>query len=151
MNKDIQNILLKNKNNYILYIILIIGVVLMLFSGHKSDTSLPIAEAYTEQEELSRIISSIDGAGKAEVIVTYYGSETNNIVYDTKTRNGETDRTAVVSDGSAVSVGVSYPRVKGVVIVAEGANDADVRQAITEAVMVALDVPEYKVAVFAGN
>lgn len=143
--------LFKKKNNYVLYIILIIGVVLMLFPGNKPDSENKAEHTQSQQEELAGIISAIDGAGDAKVMITYYGSSTRNIVYDTKTRGEDTDRTAVVSDGNAVTVGESYPRVKGVVVVAKGADDILVKQAITNAVMVSLDVPEYKVAVFARN
>lgn len=151
MKTDFLQSLLKNKNNRVLYIIFIIGVVLMLFPSEKGTKEPIVAEPPSEQEELSKIISAIDGAGDAKVMVTYYGSGTSNIVYDTRIRGDETDRKAVVSDGEAVTAGESYPRVKGVVVVAEGAGDDMVCRAITNAVTVALDVPEYKVAVFSGN
>ncbi len=151
MNTDFLSTFLKNKNNRILYIIFIIGIVLMLFSGHSKEAPSTPQKEYNEEEQLSRIISGIEGAGSSKVMVTYYGSGTSNIVYDTKTRGDQTDRTAVVSDGEAVSVGESYPRVKGVVVVAKGATDAAVRTNIINAVTVALDVPEYKVAVFEGK
>lgn len=151
MNSEFLTTIFKNKNNLPLYIILIIGVVLMLFSGHKTDTPTISPKEPSQQEELSKILSAISGAGETKVMITYYGSGTSNIVYDTKTRGSDTDRTAVVSDGKAVTAGESYPRVKGVVVVAEGAKNSAVSRAITDAVMVSLDVPEYKVAVFAGN
>lgn len=150
MNTDFFAGLIKNKNNRLLYIIFIIGIVLMLLSGVKSNTPA-VQNVYSEQEELTRIISGIEGAGKAEVMVTYYGTGTSNIVYDTKIRGEETDRKAVVSDGEAVIAGASYPRVKGVVVVAKGADSEQICSKIRKAVMVALDVPEYKVAVLCGN
>lgn len=144
--------LLKKKNNLVLYIILIMGIVLMLFSGSKPSAEKAAAtDSVSEQEELSRIISGIDGVGRVRVMVTYYGSGTSRIVYDTKTKNGETDRKAVVSGGEAVSSGISFPRVKGVVVVAGGAYDENVKNAITSAVTVALDIPEYKVSVLCGG
>lgn len=144
--------LLKNKNNLVLYVILIIGIVLMLFSGSKpAPDKKAAADTVSEQEELSRIISGIDGVGRVKVMVTYYGSGTSRIVYDTKTKDGETDRKAVVSGGEAVSSGISYPRVKGVVVVAGGAGDESIKNAIISAVTVALDVPEYKVSVLRGG
>ena len=150
MDKDFLGKLLKNTNNRILYVILIIGVVLMLFSQNRPAEVIK-TERISEQEELSNIVSSIDGAGRVKVMVTYYGTSTSNIVYDTKTRGGETDRTAVVSGGEAVTAGESYPRVKGVVVIAQGADSETVRAAIREAVMVALNVPEYKVSVLRGG
>ncbi|MBQ7793326.1 MAG: hypothetical protein IJ366_02290 [Clostridia bacterium] len=152
MNADFLTGFLKKKNNRILYIIFIIGIVLMLFSGRKTpEKEQEPSQSYSEQEELTRIISEIDGVGKAEVMVTYYGSVTSNIVYDTRVRGDETDRTAVVSDGVAVSAGESYPRVKGVVVVASGADSDKVSENIRSAVCAALGIPEYKVAVIVGS
>lgn len=150
MEKDFLGKLLKNTNNRILYIILIIGVVLMLFSQNRP-AEVTKTERISEQEELSNIVSGIAGAGRVKVMVTYYGTGTNQIVYDTKTRGGDTDKTAVVSGGEAVVLGKSYPRVKGVVVIAQGADSEAVCDAIREAVMVALDVPEYKVSVLRGG
>lgn len=151
MDKDFLGRLLKNTNNRILYVILIIGIVLMLFTQYRPKEPQKEEVRTSEQEELSRIISGIDGAGRAQVMVTYYGTGTSRIVYDTKTRGDQTDRTAVVSGGEAIIAGESYPRVKGVVVVAEGAGSDAVCESIREAVMVALDVPEYKVSVLRGR
>lgn len=152
MDKDFFGRILKKTNNRVLYIILIIGIVLMLFSSRSSQPVKNASAAKTtEQTELSRILSGIKGAGRVEVMVTYYGSATSRIVYDTKTRGSDTDKTAVVSGGEAITSGESFPRVKGVVVVAGGADDEQTCAAIREAVMVALDVPEYKVSIQRGG
>lgn len=150
MNFDFLQGLLKKKNNPVLFIILLIGIVLMLFSGSRSKPEEKTG-MLNEQEELTQLVSKIHGAGKVKVMVTYYGSGTSMIVYDTSTRGDETDRKAVVSGGEAVSSGISYPRVKGVVVVSSGADTENVRQAIIEAVTTALDIPDYKVSVLYGS
>lgn len=142
---------IKNKNNLFLVFILVIGIVLMLFSDTEKKTPELSKPVLSEQEELLRVMSQIDGVGKADVIITYYGDATKRIVYDTKTRGDQTDKTAVVSGGEAVITGVNYPRVKGVVVVSEGADNPAVCTAIKTAVMTALDVPEYKVCVLKGR
>ncbi len=150
MKFDFLNGFLKNKNNRILYIIFIIGIVIMLFSGRSSPKEKPKAQqVYSEKEELLRIISEIDGVSGAEVMVTYYGSITSNIVYDTRTDGDRTDRTAVLADGEAVTAGENYPRVKGVVVVARYESTLSV-QNVRNAVCTALGIPEYKVAVISG-
>lgn len=148
--KELFKELSKNKHNVILIGILIIGIALMLVPG-KSETKQELPQKITEQEELERIISSISGVKKAQVMVTYYGSASSNIVYDVKTRGDETERRAVVSDGNAVSTGENFPRVKGVVVIADGTYTEEVRRNILSAVTVALDVPEYKVSVLKSN
>lgn len=151
MKSELINSLLKFKNNRILYIILIIGIVLMLLPGRAPAVREKSRADITDEEKLEKIISAIDGAGKAEVMITYYASATSQIVYDVKTRGDETDKKAVVSGGEAVSTGVSYPRVKGVVAVVPGAARAELRERVCEAITVALDIPEYKVSVICGR
>lgn len=147
MKLDFSDKLFKSKNKSILCIIFITGIALMLFSGNKQDSTPAPLPSYSEEDALKDVISSIDSAGRVEVMITYYGSSVSNIVYDTKERGEGVERTAVISDGKAVTSGTSYPRVKGVVVVASGARSAEVRKNILSAVTVALDVPEYKVAV----
>ncbi len=147
MSFDFLDKFLKTKNKSILYVIFIIGIALMLFSGNESESTPSSAPTYSEEESLKEVISNIDSAGKVEVMITYYGSSVSNIVYDTKERGEGVERIAVISDGKAVTSGTSYPRVKGVVVIASGARSAEVRNRIMRAVTVALDVPEYKVAV----
>ena len=43
------------------------------------------------------------------------------------------------------------PEIKGVIIVAEGANDPRVKLQLTEAVQTVLDVPAYRVSIFESN
>ncbi len=151
MNTDFLKGFLKNKNNRIIYIIFIIGIVLMLFSGQKTSEKIAKQPALpTEEEELVRIISKIKGVSDVEVMVTYYGSVTDNIVYDTRIREGETDRTAVLADGKAVVAGESYPRVKGVVAVVKG-NGINLSDNISGAVCTALNIPDYKVRVILSS
>ena len=147
MKTEFLSSLLKNKHNRILYVILIIGIVLMLLPGRAPAVRENPRTDRTDEEKLADIISAIDGAGKADVMITYYASATSQIVYDVKTRGDETDQKAVVSGGEAVSTGVSYPRVKGVVAVVPGAAREEIRECVCEAITVALDIPEYKVSV----
>ncbi len=151
MNTDFLKGFLKKKNNRVVYIIFIIGIVLMLStSGKTPEKEAKPQEVYSEQEELSRIISKIDGVSDAEVMVTYYGSVTSNIVYDTRVRGEETDRSAVLADGDVVSAGESYPRVKGVVVVAKG-NGELLSETICDVCCTALNIPDYKVRIIISD
>ncbi len=142
---------LKNKHKSIILVILIIGIMLMLFTPpEKKETAENNPLSFSESEALEKTVAKIKGAGKTSVLVTYYGTGTENIVFDTKTRNGETDKKAVLSDGKAVTQGISYPRVKGVLVVSKGADNFSVKEEIIKAVTTALDIPEYKVAVMVG-
>ena len=137
---------LKNRNNGILYIILIIGIALMLFPSKKESTVIKQTDI-NDQDRLREIITKIKGVKKADVMITYYGSSSSNIVYDIRTRGEETERKAVISNGNAVVTGENYPRVKGVVVTVKGVRINDIKNSIADAVTVALDIPKYKVIV----
>ena len=151
MNKEEAIKFFKNKNNVLIAVILIIGVVLMLSSlpTPKKQTSVPPP---SDEESLSRILSEIDGAGEVNVMITYYGSAKKDIAYETKTNSSDGEKTnedkkAVISDGAPMVVKEVYPKVKGVVITAQGANNAAVNRKLMEAATAALDVPEYRVCI----
>ena len=151
MKSEYMTYFLKNKNKTVILIILIIGIMLMLFTpAEKKESAENSRVPFSEAEALEKTVAKIKGSGKTSVLVTYYGTGTENIVFDTKTRNGETDKKAVLSDGKAVTLGISYPRVKGVLVVSKGADDYSVKEEIIKAVTTALDIPEYKVAVMVG-
>lgn len=144
----------KNKNNRRILIILIIGVIIMLFpsllkSAPKTEKS---NSAFSEEERLCRILSDINGAGKVSVMITYYGTTEKDIAYEVKTASSEglsasEDKKAVMSGSEPMVVKETYPEVKGVIVTAQGAENAAVKRKLTEAVTAALDIPEYRVCI----
>lgn len=148
---------LKNKNNRLLLVILIIGVVIMAVSGGVKEAKPSVdTDTKKEEAELSRILSKVDGAGKVDVMITYYGTSEKDIAYETKTNSSDgtkssEDKKAVMSGGEPMVVRETYPRVKGVVITAQGAGNEKVKQRLTEAVIAALDIPEYRICICQGK
>lgn len=150
----------KNMNNGLIYLILIIGVVLMVFSGREGTKKDPAKEKHeiiTDEERLEEMISSIKGVGSADVMITYYETSEKNIAYDIResdktSHNDNNDRTvdrqAVITDGSPMIVKEVYPEVKGVIVAAQGASDINIKKDIKEAVQAALDVPAHRVCVY---
>jgi len=149
-------------NTNYLYVILIIGVAVMLLcaGGNKKKEETPSKiTAYTpsEEEKLEKILSQIDGVGEASVMITYFASSEKSLAYEKKTdRRGETsqgyggessDEKAVLSDGEPVIVREIYPEVKGVVVIAEGAEIPSVKQAICEAVSTSLGTGMHRICV----
>ena len=162
LNSDINKILKKFSNTKSLYIIIIIGVVLMLFSSgkeHQSDTKAPAYETYSDQERLQQILSKIDGAGQVSVMVTYYGTSSYDVAYEKKqTSSKKSEETTKSEENSVITTGgeplvkgTVYPKAKGVVIIAEGAGDVGVKKALTDAASVALDVASCRVCVLEGK
>lgn len=162
LNSDINKIIKKFSNTKSLYIIIIIGVVLMLFSSgeeHQSDTKAPAYETYSDQERLQQILSKIDGAGQVSVMVTYYGTSSYDVAYEKKQISSEKseettkseENSVITTDGEPLVKGTVYPKAKGVVIIAEGAGDVEVKKALTDAASVALDVASCRVCVLEGK
>lgn len=152
--------LLKNKHIQLFAIIFIIGIVLMIGGGFINDEEeMKVTQEIqnlNEEERLSKILSKIYGAGDVSVMITYYGTAQKDIAYETKTnisggelRNEESeDKKAVMTGDEPMVIKETYPRVKGVIVAAEGADRAEVRQAISEAVSAVLEVPVHRICIY---
>ena len=152
--------IIKNKNNLTIILIFIIGVVLMTMSGenkketHEARETVADSYAASEEERLEGILSEIDGAGAVSVMITYYSGSEKSLAYETKSSSrseaGETseEKKAVTSGGEPMVVREVYPRVKGVIIAAEGADKPQVKAAIHEAAMASLDVGAHRICIF---
>ena len=145
---------LKSRNNLVPLVILIIGIILMTsvsFGGGKREVQTSIDTA-AEEARLEDILSGIDGAGRVRVMVTYYGSTEQSLAYEIKSDKDESskqeDKRAVMSGSEPVIVQELYPRVKGVIVVADGAEDITVKRALSEAVCAAMGVGISNVRVY---
>ncbi|MZP28464.1 hypothetical protein GTO91_01835 [Heliobacterium undosum] len=122
-------------------------------------------------ERVSGAVSKIEGVGATEVVVSLAqgtqseyatNSNANNKKIEEKDKSGGTRVTSdntdsrtvvVVKESSAtkeqpVVVRELRYQVAGVLVVADGARDANVRQNISRAVCTLLDIPAHKVSVF---
>ncbi len=130
-------------------------------------------EVYNARLEIKmeNILGQISGAGEVKVMITYIsgkekvhlfnkeGSETITSEQDaeggTRDINEKSykDNLAIEENGSgeALIIKEYEPLVKGVVVVADGADRATVREQLSNAVSVLLDVPEHKVKIFSRN
>lgn len=111
--------ILKNKNNQLFAIILIIGVVLIFMSGTEKKEEV---KGVSEEARLEEILSDIKGAGNVSVMITYYEPIKNT--------------------------GNEKNKVKGAVITADGSSDPSIRSALSAAACAALDLPAHKVCVY---
>lgn len=120
------------------------------------------------EERLKEILEKMVGVGKVDVMVTVESTEekivernlnTSENVTDENDRNGGTRHiTTVTSDGQVVLyqagngqqpliTKIINPRIRGVLIVAEGAEDAAVRKLIIQAVEKGLNVVPTRISV----
>lgn len=119
-------------------------------------TNTASIDVEAEEKRLESILSQIDGAGSVSVMVTYYSGVEKSLAYETKQNTASredksemsTDKKAVMTDGEPMVVKEVYPKVKGVIVTADGAGNAAVKQAISEAVAACLDVPAHRICIY---
>jgi stage III sporulation protein AG len=142
-------------------------------SGTSGDPSPESVGAYQYElrRRLQEILSCIRGAGRVNVEITFDGGmareyATNTVVEERKTEEGgtggtvrksiETRRTSdlVLAAGSVSGRGESpvivkegFPRILGVLVVAEGASDSKVKRELATAAGTALGLPLHRVLV----
>lgn len=116
------------------------------------------------EQRMSEILSQIQGAGQVEVMLTFRASTESIVAHEEKTEeartqeNGKTSEnlrkeTTVVmtEDGkgntSPLVLTENSPQVEGVVIVAQGGDNAVVCKALNSAAQALLNVPAHKIAI----
>jgi stage III sporulation protein AG len=135
-------------------------------SEHANQTA---AAVDTQEAKLKSVLSQIHGVGNVDVMITYESSAEEIPAYDIKRSESKTqekdneggtrditqedyDSVLAYKDtaegGKApVILKETQPKVRGVLVVAEGAGSVVIRQQIISAVTVVLDVPVHKVEV----
>lgn len=157
MDKNSLAKILKNKNNQRLILIVIIGLFFISFfcegqNVKKEEPKEP--KGQSEEERMEEILSDIDLAGEVSVMITYYGTNEKNIAYETsknissKRESESYDEKAVMTDGEPLVINESYPKVKGVIVTADGADNPRVRENLINAVSAALDVSKHKICIY---
>jgi len=143
-------------------LILLIGFVLMAIPGRTTkakDQEVSINEANNEislEQQLSKILSQVQGAGKVEVMLTSSAGE--EIIYQTdldntgsETSNHEKSNTVTVTDASRNQSGlikqINPERYQGAIIVCQGADNPAVCLSIVEAVSNATGLGANKISV----
>lgn len=126
-------------------------------------------QEYILKNELENILSNIDGAGKVQVMITYTESSTVQPMYNeniTESTTEETDssggvRTIAETDSSKevvytenngekvpITEKITMPKVEGAIVLAEGANDANIKNNIILAVEAVTGLSTHKIQVF---
>jgi len=145
------------KYKYVL-LILLVGLILISFptGGTKEEVSTSAEdqsafELKAEEQKLEEILSSIDGVGRVKVALSIKtGSETVFALDEAESVRDEsggddrvsekdtTKKPVLASSGSSgespLKVKEKYPEFRGALVVCEGADNAEIRLVITEAV-----------------
>lgn len=99
------------------------------------------------EKKLAQTLSKIKGAGNVHVMITLQESEELVVEKDILAQE---EQTVYESEGDAsvpYVIKTIYPKVAGVVVVAEGAGTGKVTQHITEAVQALFDIELHKIKV----
>ena len=137
-------------------VILLLILLLSSFAVKKTDNTAPVNNESAEdierklEKRLCGLISKIDGAGEASVMITLDRTET--AVYEKNKKLEESSgnstgssskETEVVLAGSAkqpLLSGAVQPMVRGAAVVCEGASDPVVREKVANTVAKALNI-----------
>ncbi|MBR5947934.1 MAG: hypothetical protein IKZ82_04685 [Clostridia bacterium] len=158
----------RNPQKAVLYlaIVAVAAAVLLLSGTAKKGNAEPkseIIKAETEdhssevlEKKLEAILSSMRGAGKVEVMLTLDRTSEQVVASNEKSTNGDKSasketRPATVQSGGreeAIVLTEVFPRIRGVIVIAEGAADIGVKLAIASAVSTVLGIDEKCVEVF---
>jgi stage III sporulation protein AG len=151
--KFIEKIKENKKLQTTIVIILIILVVFVFLTGifnteqkQTKNTEKAVVDLYVESLEnrLSNTLSQVEGAGKVSVVITVEsGMETvlaKKIVTKETASGKEIEETPLLVNGKTVVLKELYPKVIGVLIVAQGANNISVLTKIKQATKSLLDI-----------
>lgn len=116
---------------------------------------IPFSYEEAVEEKLRNLVTSIDGAGEAVVMVTLESGEEQVYALDTNDKSSDTCRetessiTVIETDDGdqAIVLKQIQPIIKGVAIVCEGANAVTVREAVVSAVSTVLGIPSSRVSI----
>ena len=111
-------------------------------------------EAYEAQMErrLTELIERMDGAGQAQVMVTFEATgETVYALDERISQDGSTQSEHVLAGGQPVTREMLLPTVQGVAVLCQGGDDVVVQARVTEAVSVLLGITTNRISVAKMN
>lgn len=108
------------------------------------------------EKKLEKILRKVDGAGDVSVMITYKGTAEKIVEKDEKANADLKEETTVYSDGSDNEKKPyvrmeKMPDVEGVIVVAQGADNAVVVKELTEAVQALFSVDTHKIRIMKGG
>lgn len=162
-NEKIKEFINSKKSLPVLIGTLCIGLLIVLFSNNsltsrtdaneeastKNAPSFSSNHALTiDESRLEVILSQISGVGDADVLITYKSTAEDVALKDEDSEGNET--TVMHNESSSAKPYISkklYPQIEGVIIVAEGGDNAEMRSIIADAVSAVFEIPIHKVKV----
>lgn len=153
---------LTDKKNLPVFIIIICAALVFIFFGNEDAVHTPEPEedpAAVLESRLERVLEKVNGAGRVSVFVSLEDYGATDYAKDSKEvlrqEQSESEHTTVMkgsgSASSPVVTRVASPKVKGVIVVAEGAANATVKANLAEAVEASLAIMPHRIKILEGN
>lgn len=142
----------KKKLQYLVVGVLAVILLIFLFfsfEGKESNTNTQntdVVSIYIDNLEnrLQSVLSKVDGAGNVSVVITVSSGMETVLAMTTTTKNTsngvEIIETPLLVNGKTVVLKEVYPKITGVLIVAEGAKNIAVLTKIQQAAVSLLDI-----------
>ncbi len=132
MNRYLEKI--KNKKLWI--IICIIGIVLMLIPPANNEKPKATDDSYqkTLTEQTEKLLCLLEGAGRVKVMISFSDKGQSYPVTDVTEEGNRIQEKTVSASGHIAVSRETYPSVRGVVVMCEGAENPSVRESIVHAV-----------------
>ena len=128
-------------------------IIVWFSSGQKNSEKNSADNSYIGQMEhkICSVVEKIDGCGKASVAISYASDAETVYAYESETTASggviKKNDSPVFSKGEPLVSTTLPPKILGVVVVAEGADDPIVRYKIVNVVITLLDVRQQDVQV----
>ena len=147
--KEFLEKLMSNKKLIFLFVA---GLFIVLFSGlfnGSKESTLPEKEQnemqYIDEKGLEEILANVEGAGKVQVYITYKDTGEKIVAYDS-----DKDEKTVVNSGKnnePYVLTVRHPEIKGVLVIATGAGNENVKNRLLKCVKSITDIPYSNICV----
>lgn len=168
--ENLKNLKIGKKNIFLIAIAVLIIFLLLISEFLTSDNTETVSKENTEiyssqyiektEKELEALLENISGAGEVKVMITLENcyenvfakgySEKNDNKTDSQKSESE-EEYIIIKNGSnneeCLVVKVYEPTVKGVAVIAQGAGNTQVKNAITQTVCALFDISTAKVSV----
>ena len=159
------NKLKEDKKTALIIFAAVLGMLLIFLSGTsdenttekvKDEEKIEIEQC---EEKLQKLLSSVEGAGRVKVMITYETSDENVFAYnkDESYRENEqkfsSDYILVKNGGNETGLKLKtvYPEVKGVAVVCDGADNPVTKEQIISVISALFDISTKNISVVSAE
>ncbi len=152
--KIISKFFRDKSGNTVIYILLAVGILFVVGGSTLSavkkvpqENEIPQIATESIDDELSEILSEIKGAGEVSVMIVKDNEGLKSYSYDT---DGKQKKTVILSAQNGEEALVSEeiaPRIRGVLIVADGGGESRVKEALIKSTQTVLGIAPHKIVV----